>query len=275
MEYKDMKIGLFGPASKEWINRGPGKVYNNTLKGLKLNGCEVVENGYGDYNGSFWPGDHPSNTLMGPNIMVVPSDQPGFWKKYNHYVVPSQWVYDKYKSFALTKDINIYIWSAGIDTELFKPKKDIQYDCLVYFKNRQNVDLDVVTSFLNSKNLTYNVIRYGSYTEKHLIDLCNKSKYCILIDNTESQGIAYMEMLSMDIPIYVLDQKVWNNRFPATSVPWFDDRCGLIVDNIEDKTFDKFLSKEHEPRKYILENHTLEISAEKYIKILKKIKDES
>jgi hypothetical protein len=73
----------------------------------------------------------------------------------------------------------------------------------------------------------------------------------------------------MNIPIYVLDTKLWNNYFPATSVPYFDNRCGFIEINLNnlDLFYDKL--QEFNPRQYILENHTLMTSAQKYIDILK------
>jgi len=298
-----MNIGLFGDMIN---NRGPSKVFKNLIKGLKILGHDVNINEYGEYNGSLCPGDHPSNTLMGPNVMVVPTDNVNFWNRqviyktkskwiygfyenfeleremnfwvwsgYTDYITPSKWVYDKYRSFDITKNTNIHIWSVGIDTELFKPTEDLKtLDCFIYFKNRYDINLNLIINFLNDNNLKFEMISYGSYNEYQLMDLCKKSKFCILIDNTESQGIAYMEILSMDIPIYVLDCKLWNNRFPATSVPYFDKRCGLIESTLNGTSFEIFYNNlnNYKSREYIIENHTLEISANKYVEILKNIK---
>ena len=266
-----MNIGLFG---RNDGSNGPSKVYINLLKGLRLLGHNIKEGQYDEFNGSLIMGNHPPNTLMGPNVMVLPTDNINFWKQYTNFVVPSKWVYDLYRSFDITNNTNIRIWSVGIDTDLFKSDDNIKInDCFVYFKNRNQTELNEVTSFLNNNNIKYEIITYGSYNENYLIDLCKKSKFCILLDNTESQGIAYMEILSANIPIYVIDLKIWNNRFPATSVPYFDENCGIIDTTLNDSSFDIFYKKlnSYNPRKYIIENHTLEISAQKYVNILENI----
>jgi hypothetical protein len=83
-----------------------------------------------------------------------------------------------------------------------------------------------------------------------------------------------MEIMSMNVPIYVLDCKLWRGYIPATSVPYFDDRCGVIETNMNNNSsFNYFIHNlyNYKPREYILENHTLNISATKYIDILKNI----
>ena len=44
-----MKVGLF--YSTQGNNNGPGKVVSNLVKGLELNGIEVLHNQLGEYNG--------------------------------------------------------------------------------------------------------------------------------------------------------------------------------------------------------------------------------
>ena len=266
-----MNLGLhYHPNSPN----GPGKVAINLIRGLEKNGITVCHNQTMNINGCLqsWGVPQyrnlPSNTLMGPNLMVLPSEDSDVWQKYNDFIVPSRWVLDKYNSFEETKGCNLHIWPVGIDTEKFAPNKDIKYDCLIYFKNRDIQELENILQTVEEKKLTYRVLQYGKYEEKELIDACNSCRFAILHTNTESQGIAYMEILSMNVPCFVYDTPMWQGfgkQFPATSVPYFDDSCGEKTD------FASFLNNldKYTPREYIINNHTLEKSAEKYVQIIR------
>ena len=76
---------------------------------------------------------------------------------------------------------------------------------------------------------------------------------------------------------YVMNKTMWDDRpdfsWPATSVPYFDDKCGIVADEME--KFDQFINMldTYQPRDYIVKNHTLEISAKNYIKILEEMKN--
>ena len=91
----------------------------------------------------------------------------------------------------------------------------------------------------------------------------------------------------MNVPIMAWDQGRWldPNRFlwgednvAATSVPYFDSRCGMKFTDIENfkKKFENFwecvLNNKFKPRKYILENLTLEKSAQRMLDIVEKWK---
>ena len=105
-----------------------------------------------------------------------------------------------------------------------------------------------------------------------MLTACEQSLFAILNTATESQGIAYQEILATGVPCYVIDKTVWNDQpgynFPATSAPYFDDRCGIKHHNLS--RLGEFLDKlsTFKPRDYIVDNLTLEKSASEYIKLL-------
>jgi len=267
-----MKLGLFYNTAAG----GPGKVISNLVLGLNKIGIDINHNDIGDVNGCLNQKrfDLPKNILMGPNLFVIPTDNIQLINKYDNFVVPSEWVYDKYKSFDIMKNKNIFIWSVGIDTDRFVPHKNIKKDCLIYFKNRSDSELSLLINDLDSNGISYHLLRYGGYTEEELISKVNEVKSVILLVGTESQGIAYMEMLSMNTPCYVINKNCFDYiagyLFKAISVPYFDDLCGMIVDKFDINSFRIFINNlnSYSPREYILKNHTLEISAKKYIEIL-------
>lgn len=278
-------------------HRGPGGVVKGLLKGLERLQIEVVSKpSDADYIGSLQhPGAFyeqlPANTLMGPNLFVLPSEAPEICNKFSNFVVPSQWVKDLYSQpiFESMQNKEIDIWSVGIDTNEWKPnitlkiESESQLDCFVYYKNRSQQDLALVYKICKHYNLNFEIIEYGSYKEEQLKSLCDRSKFAILLTGTESQGIAYMNILSTDTPCFVFNKQKWvyeNDKSinaPASSVPYFDKRCGEISPDVNLALFETFMdnvnNKQYVPRDYILENHTLEMSAKKYIELLKKVQD--
>ena len=145
---------------------------------------------------------------------------------------------------------------------------------------------DPILKKLDEMDLKYIEVVYGQYREEDYKALLNQSKAMIFLCEHESQGFACCEAMSMNIPLLAWDQGYWldPNRFiwndpvvPATSVPFFNDKCGITFTNIEDfptnlQVFlEKLNSRWFEPRKYILENLTLKRSAEMMISIIDEV----
>lgn len=301
---------------------GPGQVLTNLTKGLDKinypyyclpqmtsNKPELLERGelgLRNYMCMLQPMQVPDSLkidLLGPNIFVLPREFDRFpqgkkiLENTKHFVVPSQWVKDKYNE--LDKDIiagrPIHIWPVGIDTDHWKPSQTKDFNkqveelhCLVYFKSRSKTqELNLICDALYYNRIKFTVIEYGKYTPEVFKQSCDFADFAILLDNTESQGIAVMEMMSMNLPMLVFDKKEWvyehdqNIRWPSTSVPYFDKRCGMISEfnvriaklQTDIKDFvDACKSGEYNPREYMLENHTLELGAKKFIDIIENIR---
>lgn len=269
-----MKIGLHYSISSN--NNGPGKVVKNLIKGLNLLDIEVISNEICEYNGILQLNYNALNycndtTLIGPNICVLPNEIPFIWTKFKKHIVPSDWVCSLYRSFDITKNNDIFVWPVGIDTDTFIDfEKKPKYDVLIYCKNRSN-ELDNILNYLNHKGLTHITLIYGKYSEEEFIQKANDCKVCILLTKTESQGIAYQEILSMNRPCYVLNKDKWDDYgivFDATSVPYFDYTCGMIASDIN--FFEYFYeNKNYKPREYIINNLSLLKQASKYIELLR------
>ena len=195
---------------------------------------------------------------------------------YKKMIAPSQWVKDKFINKFNLPETKISVWPVGIET--FNNERDITYDCLIYFKRREQKELDAVKQFLDGKNLTYKMVEYGGYGEDGFKDLVNQAKFCFLINGTESQGIAVQEIMSMGVPIIAWDIKEWLDqgeayRVPATSIPYWDERCGEVFFNIDelDVTFSKFYAKldEYDPKAFIKDNLSFECSVKTLLDILR------
>lgn len=177
--------------------------------------------------------------------------------------------------------MQIFIFGpVGIDTDKWQmvERQTEHLRCLLYYKNRSQQDLLVVKKILNKYNVEYKELHYGNYHENDLINHCKWANFCILLTGTESQGIAYMEILSTNLPCFVFNKPSWNydgkyKTVPATSVPYFDKTCGEIVENIDLKKFEDFLNgvqeKKYNPSHYINENFNLKKCSQEYVNLFK------
>ena len=268
---------------------GPHKVINNLIKSLDqekidyaINEEKYEHNFLVQYDATAHEKHsriEQDTTIIGPQVWLFDGYGQFLIENQNYYkkiIAPSQWVKDKIiNKFSLPED-KVAVWPVGIET--FNNKRDITYDCLIYFKRREQKELDIVKQFLDSRNLTYKMVQYGEYGEEAFKMVVNEAKFCFLINGTESQGIAVQEIMSMGVPIIAWDIKEWLDqgeayRVPATSIPFWDERCGekfFTVDKMGE-TFDNFYAKinDYNPKDYVKENLSFESSVKTLLDILK------
>jgi SAM-dependent methyltransferase len=269
----------------DYTGGGPGKLIRNLTRGFDEAGVPYVHNNYdakGNYYGILQTvgGIHDRkihSALCGPNIFITPSDWGNSCKLYNHYIIPSQWVLDKYRKFPLLEHATIDVWAVGIDTEFWKKELPATTKrCLIYFKGRRGAELVSIANKLNSLKIEYDILEYGYYNDAILKGACYRCDFAVLLTGTESQGIGYMEILSMGLPCYVMNKTLWD-YYPqyassATSVPCFDSTCGMVIDNFDLSRLDEFVQKldTYKPREFICNNYTLAQKARDYYRLLEK-----
>ena len=218
-------------------------------------------------------------TIIGPQVWMFDGYGQFLIENQNYYkkiIAPSEWVKNKFiTKFNLPED-KLAVWPVGI--EEFNNIREVNYDCLIYFKRRDQSELDAVKKFLVSNGLSYRMVEYGTYGEDGFKQLVNSAKFCFLINGTESQGIAVQEIMSMGVPIIAWDIKEWLDqgeayRVPATSIPYLDERCGEVFFNIEDLevTFSKFYATldQYDPKAFIKDNLSFECSVKTLLDILR------
>ena len=138
-------------------------------------------------------------------------------------------------------------------------------------------------NFLKNLNINVHVFGYTSkYKEEDYINYLHNSRFGIWLGRHESQGFALEESLSCNVPLFVWDVTSMNQEYgynysdiPATSIPYWDNRCGESFTNIseiQDK-FQKFMDNltSYKPREYILENLSMDVCENKLINIIKNI----
>jgi hypothetical protein len=126
-------------------------------------------------------------------------------------------------------------------------------------------------AFLQKKKISYTTIVYGSYTPEEFHKRLSQSKFCVWVGRHESQGHAFQQCLSMNVPMFVVDvqsmkEELYNQEYLyanmkekllATAAPYFDYRCGKINRTREtlEGDFKEFQDNlvSYRPREYALE----------------------
>ena len=268
---------------------GPHKVVDNLIKSLEQEKIEYAINEEKYEHNFLVQYDATAHekhskieqdtTIIGPQVWMFDGYGQFLIENQNYYkkiIAPSEWVKNKFiTKFRLPED-KLAVWPVGI--EEFSNTREPNYDCLIYFKRRDQSELDAVKKFLVSNGLSYRMVEYGSYGEDGFKQLVNSAKFCFLINGTESQGIAVQEIMSMGVPIIAWDIKEWLDqgeayRVPATSIPYWDERCGEVFFNIDDLevTFSKFYATldKYDPKAFIKDNLSFECSVKTLLDILR------
>lgn len=221
----------------------------------------------------FGPGDYGL-----PDAALAVARDPRFRK----LIQPSQWAVDFYRPSCGDK---MMVCPMGIDTDLWRnsthDRKEI--DVLVYDKIRwhrpQQVPrvLDRVTEHLRRSHLSFEVLRYGEHHNSRFAELVRRSRAFLFLCEHETQGLACQEAMASNVPVLAWDEGVLVDPdfrrfapadFRVTTVPYFDARCGerFTLDGFE-TAFGQFWDNlgSYAPRQYVLENLSLEKSAQVYL----------
>lgn len=282
---------------------GIDKVFTNLCLGLDLLGVPYLTNlpfgqlrstdrvavlGRGRH--SLQGYDRSNPIVAGIGLMTHPSEWPTLCQDYPvaFYLQHSEWACDVYRPFFKEK---CRVWPVGIDTNAWRPsdRGAKRFDFLIYDKIRWDRDeyvpriLDVIKDTLNRRKLTFTELRYGNYDEQQYREALASCRAMIFLCEHESQGLAYQECLASGVPVLAWDQGrcLDPNRFawgepdiPATSVPYFDARCGLRFRDIEEfpRVLTQFLDFQaagaFAPSDYVNEHLTLEQCARRFLAIL-------
>ena len=223
--------------------------------------------------------------IFGPHFSVFPNQL--LYKinnvhKNSIYLQPSEWALNVWKKFNVESIIPLKVFYFPVNTDKFIPLENIKKEkVFIYFKRRKQEELTFLKTFLHNKNIEFKVFDYVKrYEEEDYLKYLQKSNYGIILDAHESQGFAIEEALSCNVPLLVWNVTSMNQEeginypdIPATSIPYWDDRCGEYFykkEEFEEK-YKEFVSKldTYKPREYVLENLGLDKCAENFKKLIK------
>ena len=229
--------------------------------------------------------------VAGPVLMNGPQDWPDLFEEYpvKFYLQHCEWAREVYVPFF--GEERCKLWPVGIDTDEWAPREQVgkEFDVLLYNKIRwQHVKqekylVEPVRQELTKRGLSFKEFKYGNYSIGDYRAALHKARAMLFLCEHESQGIAYQEALSSNIPVlawdqgWCLDPNFFSEGSPvikASSVPFWDERCGERFRDIAE--FPDVLNLfwtgicegKYYARQFILDNLTLEKCASQYLKLL-------
>jgi hypothetical protein len=232
--------------------------------------------------------DWQNPILFGASVMSHPLSDPGLLDRLpiKRILVPGEWMRSMCEPYWGDR---VRVWPVGIDTDRWAPTAggEPDIDVLIYDKIRWKHDLyegellNPIRERLKSQNLRVAYIRYGHYLEEDFEELLGRCRSMIFLCEHETQGLAYQQALSCNVPIlawnrsgFWQDPEFYPDRVkfePVSSVPYWDFRCGLTFCGAVDfeVSFDRFWSgiegRHFKPGEFILENLTLRKCAKLYL----------
>lgn len=223
--------------------------------------------------------DHP---LQAPRLMVDP--------RFRYYIVTCEWMHDLFAPFYGCKCIR---WHAGIDVFDWTETRGVQQDIdvLVYDKIRWNREyyeaslLQPILGQLAQQGLRYHTVRYRQYDHDRYRELLSRSRCMIFLCEHETQGLAYQEAMSSNLPILAWDNGFWldpsrkaltSEPVAASSVPYFSEECGRKFTCIEEfaSEFEQFWRRldQYQPRNYVVRELSMERSAGDYLRYYEELR---
>lgn len=234
--------------------------------------------------------------IFGAGTYSHPIEYPNIFQKFptlRVLLVPGPWMQSMFEPYYPNK---VKSWAVGIDTETWTPtiEHPDPIDFLVYDKVRwqrtlyQEELIDPIVECLTKRGLSFDFIRYGNYATNELKEKLTHAKNAIFLCEHETQGQAYQQILATNTPILAWDEGgYWKDPYyyptkvryePVSSVPYWDNRCGLRFKGTEEfeDTLAYFLDHQEQfrPRDFILENLTLEKCAQNYLNIYFEVEKE-
>lgn len=214
-----------------------------------------------------------SRILIGPNIELTDLRNMNELKKFKNakFLLPSKWPSQVIADHTKIDLQDMFVWPCGVDTEYWKPKGQTTKDnVLLYLKDTtQSQDLKRIAESLANQLIPTRIIRYGSYTNREYRKELLRATSLIYFGDTESQGLAQFQSWAMDVPTLVVRKQEFNFRgktYNSTSSPYISAETGMLTMNSIISNYDlvdfRNKSKLMSPRKWIIENATLEKSFE-------------
>lgn len=217
--------------------------------------------------------------FAGPNIVAFSSDYDFIAGslEIDCYILNSDWVFDLYIEDCPSLRDRCFIWPAGVDTSYWQPDPATKRDRILIFDKRDIEDdpdrVNPYVVYLRGQGWQVDVlVRCGlqGYTQERYRYLLQRSSLMVgFTVGSESQGIAWVEACSTDVPILILkntSNTIRGRRYTCSTAPYLCSQNGLFFDDLEDfKTQFSYWETNREqftPRMWTLENMSDEVSAD-------------
>lgn len=180
--------------------------------------------------------------FAGPNIVIFSSDYDSILAspEIDYVITPCDWVIDMYVEDFPTLEGRCFAWPAGVDTEYWKPDPVLERKQILIFEKQDKGPVGPVqpyADYLERQGYKVVIMQYGTFN--HLLYLQHLQQSCLMLGfaTGESQGIAWAEAWSVDVPtlLWKNTNNVHRGRtYRSSTAPYLCDRNGLFFDDLDD-----------------------------------------
>ncbi|MBU3543958.1 hypothetical protein ICN49_03395 [Polynucleobacter sp. MWH-Mekk-B1] len=214
----------------------------------------------------------------GPNIVVFSSEHDSILaeREVDAAITPCNWVIDVYLEDNPSLKERIFSWPAGVDIDYWVPNPLVKRDSILIFEKQNKGPvgpIDPYVDYLRALGWKVQIIKYGSFTHNQYLAYLQESCLMLGFVVCESQGLAWAEAWSTDLPTLILKRtsNVLQGRlYKNSSAPYLCPENGLFFDDFEDfkKKFHYWEShrKQFTPREWVIKNMSDEVCATKILK---------
>lgn len=211
--------------------------------------------------------------LAGPNMMELPSDYNGLATsdELDLYVINCEWTKKMYENDCPSLKGRTVIWPAGVDTEYWKPDVSQRRDTILIYEKQRKGSVGPVEPYkewMEELGYKVKVIKCGEYTLSEFLNALQRAQLMIGFVIDESQGLAWAEAWSVDVPTLVwrnISNVIRGRVIETSTAPYLTDDIGLFFDDFNHfkKVFTQWESSQSvfQPRQWVLEHMSDEACA--------------
>ena len=133
--------------------------------------------------------------------------------------------------------------------------------------------IDPYVDYLRELGWKVQIIKYGSFTHNQYLSCLQESCLMVGFVVCESQGLAWAEAWSTDVPTLILKRTsnvLQGREYKNSSAPYLNSENGLFFDDFEDfkNKFQYWEShrQQFNPREWVIKNMSDEVCATKILK---------
>jgi len=220
--------------------------------------------------------------IAGPNLVVYPTDNGGIIAspEIDLCITPSEGICSLYVQKNHRLAGRCVPWAAGVDEEYWSPSAGDRRDrILIYAKRNKGpiIDIEVFKRYLLAKGYKVVVIEYGKYSASEFRNELRRAKLMVGFSRHESQGIAWAEAWSVNVPTIL-----WESRFAryrgermyGEVAPYLTEDTGVHFRDLSDFSIkiEKWEAGQgFRPREWVLENMTDVVCARRLFEIASKL----
>lgn len=223
--------------------------------------------------------------LVGPNLIEMPTDYDSLVSdsSIDACIVNSEWTKILYQEDCPEIKDRLVIWPAGVDTHYWCVPSEMRKQKKVIFYEKQRKGrvgpIEPYIEWVKEQGYEVVVIKAGEYSLEEFRCHLLTSQIMVGFVRDESQGLAWAEAWSSDVPTFIWRNNSINYRnkeIQSSTAPYLEKNTGMFFDNIENfkSIFTDWMMGKliFHPREWVIDNMSDEFCAKKILQIVDSIK---